>query len=198
MSSHLAQRLDQILPRVTAPDFLSSTGIGNEIACYIFDYPATEELAVRAHIDFLRKRFASHHPELAVLHIDLLETIQRYLEQRNLFAKALEMEGNKGSTGLLRALKSPLAAEKVRDFIAEADQPAEQDLVLMSGVGSVWPMLRAHNLLNCLHTILGSTPLVLFYPGRFDGRTLRLFDQIESADTRPGDRAYYRAFSLLS
>ena len=41
-SSHTLQRLntrlDRILPRITDPAFLSSEGIGNEIACYIFDY----------------------------------------------------------------------------------------------------------------------------------------------------------------
>ncbi|MEZ4281610.1 MAG: DUF1788 domain-containing protein [Myxococcota bacterium] len=35
----------------------------------------------------------------------------------------------------------------------------------ISGVGSVWPMLRAHSLLNCLHTVIGKAPLVMFYPG---------------------------------
>ena len=69
--------------------------------------------------------------------------------------------------------KGPLAAEKVRDFIADEYKPADYDLVLVSGVGSVWPMLRAHSLLNCLHTVMGKTPLVMFYPGRFDGTTLQ-------------------------
>ena len=46
MSATLASRLNQILPRITSADFLSSEGIGNEIACYIFDYPAEDELEV--------------------------------------------------------------------------------------------------------------------------------------------------------
>ena len=50
MSGALPNRLNQILPRVTSEAFLSSEGIGNEIACYIFDYPAEEELQVREHI----------------------------------------------------------------------------------------------------------------------------------------------------
>jgi hypothetical protein len=49
MTTTLANRLNQILPRVTSEDFLSSEGIGNEIACYIFDYPAQRELQVREH-----------------------------------------------------------------------------------------------------------------------------------------------------
>ena len=42
MSDSLTERLNQILARVTSPAFLSGQGIGNEIACYIFDYPASE------------------------------------------------------------------------------------------------------------------------------------------------------------
>ena len=63
MSATLSGRLNQILPRVTSEIFLSSEGIGNEIACYIFDYPAKDELAVREHIEVMMKRFASHHSE---------------------------------------------------------------------------------------------------------------------------------------
>ena len=76
-------------------------------------------------------------------------------------------------------------------------KPADHDLVLLSGVGSVWPMLRAHSLLNCLHTVMGKTPLVMFYPGSFDGTTLRLFGQITTAKSKPGTKPYYRAFTLV-
>ena len=40
----------------------------------------------------------------------------------------------------------------------------------MSGVGIVYPLLRTHTLLNNLHSRMGQTPLVLFYPGRYDRR----------------------------
>ncbi|MBU0735342.1 MAG: DUF1788 domain-containing protein, partial [Proteobacteria bacterium] len=69
-------------------------------------------------------------------------------------------------------------------------QPEEQELVLVSGVGSVWPLVRSHNLLNNLQTVMGQTPLVMFYPGRYDGQALRLFGKIKSNN-------YYRAFKLV-
>ena len=37
---------------------------------------------------------------------------------------------------------------------------------------------------------MGSTPLVLFYPGVYDGQSLRLFGTLE-------DKPYYRAFRLV-
>jgi len=197
MSTTLAGRLNQILPRITSDDFLTSEGIGNEIACYIFDYPAQDELKVREHIELMMHRFASHHSELHILHLNLLEVVLTYLEQRGLLNKALQMQKTKGDIAVLQALKGPLAAEKLRDFIAAEHKPADHDLFLLSGVGSVWPMLRAHSLLNCLHTVMGKTPLVMFYPGSFDGTTLRLFGQIATTASKPGTKPYYRAFILV-
>jgi hypothetical protein len=197
VSASLPSRLDQILPRITSEAFLSSKGIGNEIACYIFDYPADEELRVREHLQMMLERLASHHRELRVLHLNLLEVALAYLERRGLLAKAINMQATRDAAAILSALKGPLAAEKIRDFIAAEYKPADHDLFLLSGVGSVWPMLRAHSLLNCLHTVMGSTPLVMFYPGSFDGTTLRLFGQITTITSKPGTKPYYRAFTLV-
>lgn len=200
MSGDLTERLNQIQPRITSEAFLSSEGIGNEIACYIFDYPARDELRVREHIELMRSHMAIQHSSLRVLHLNLLDVVLAYLNTRGLFEKVLAMHAKKGDAAVLRALKGPLAAEKIRDFIASEHAPADHDLILLSGVGSVWPMLRAHSLLNCLHTVTGTTPLVMFYPGSFDGTTLRLFGRIATSTpnrTGPGTKPYYRAFILV-
>ena len=44
MSDALTDRLNKILPRVVADDFLGGSEIGNEIAFYVFDYPPEDEL----------------------------------------------------------------------------------------------------------------------------------------------------------
>ncbi|MBT3224588.1 MAG: DUF1788 domain-containing protein [Proteobacteria bacterium] len=196
MSDSLSERLAEVLPRITSEAFLSSQGIGNEIACYIFDYPASKELRVREHIEVLLENFSRYHKDKSVLHLDLLDVVVTYLKKRGLFDKTLKMESTKGGAAVLRALKGPLSAEKLRDFIATEYEPTNYDLLLLSGVGSVWPMLRAHSLLNCLHTVVEKTPLVMFYPGSFDGTTLRLFGRITTA-SRPGTKHYYRAFILV-
>ena len=197
MSESLTDRLNQIMPRLTSKSFLSSDGIGNEIACYIFDYSAADELKVRGHIAWMMERFASHHGDLRVLHLNLFDVVIDYLKQRGLFEKALEMQASKGDAGVLKALQGPLAAAKIRDFIGAEHNPHDYDLVLLSGVGSVWPMMRAHSLLNCLHAVMEQTPLVMFYPGTFDDTTLRLFGRIEAGPSGPGSKSYYRAFILL-
>jgi hypothetical protein len=197
MNRTTTQRLEQILPRITEAGFLSSEGIGNEIACYIFDYPSEDELVVREHIQWMTLKLESNHSGIRFLHLNIFDVVLEYLKKRNLLDKSIKMEQAKGDAAVLKALRGPLAAEKIRDYIAETYIPSDYDLVLFSGVGTVWPAVRAHSLLNSLHAILGNTPLVMFYPGSFDGTTLSLFDQIRTHTRTASKQNYYRAFSLI-
>ena len=136
MTTSLDDRLEQVLPRVTSDEFLSGQGIGNEIACYIFDYSPADELVVRKHLGWMVDRLASHHRGLKTLHLDLLDVVTAYLSERGLLEKALHLQVAKGDAAMLSALKGPLGAEKVRDFL-EADSLGYLSLEgLMSSVGS--------------------------------------------------------------
>lgn len=191
MSDVLTERLNQILPTVISDEFLSGSGIGNEIAFYIFDYPPEHELRVREHIHFLLDHIPKQKPGIRLQHINLFDFIVDYLHSRKLLDKALDMQRQKGDEALKKALSGPLHENKLASVFAEIAQPAQHDLVLISGVGSVWPLLRSHALLNNLHPVMGQTPLVLFYPGRYDGQSLRLFGKLKNSN-------YYRAFKLVA
>ncbi|MNC32494.1 hypothetical protein D3C75_808500 [compost metagenome] len=116
--------------------------------------------------------------------------MREYLDQRSFTEKAIQMQQTKGDLALLKALSGPLHMDKFAPFLMEHSAADQHDVVLISGVGSVWPVLRAHNLLNKLHALLGHKPLVLFYPGHYSGQSLALFDRIPSNN-------YYRAFKLV-
>jgi len=190
MTDSLTQRLNEILPKVTSTEFLSGKGLGNEIAFYIFDHPPEAELRVREHIQFLMTHIPKNRPGLRVKHINLFDLVVDHLGERNLLEKSFQMQRDKGGKALEKALRGPLKSEKLVQIFVEVVRPEEQDLVLVSGVGSVWPLVRSHNLLNNLQTVMGQTPLVMFYPGRYDGQALRLFGKIKSNN-------YYRAFKLV-
>lgn len=189
MTDSLTRRLNDILPRITSTGFLTGRGLGNEIAFYIFDYPPEAELRIREHIRFLLAHIPKTRPGLRVEHVNLLDLMVDHLKERNLLHKSFEMQRDRGDTALYKALRGPLKPEKLVKVFVEAARPEEQDLVLVSGVGGVWPLVRSHNLLNNLQTVMGETPLVMFYPGRYDGQALRLFGKIKSDN-------YYRAFRL--
>ena len=184
------ERLNKILPRVVSNDFLKGTGIGNEIAFYIFDYPPEDELRVREHIRFLLEHIPKQRPGLRVKQINLFDFVLDYLKSRNLLDKVIMMQREKGDAAVIKALSGPLDENKIASQFAEVAKPEQHDLVILSGVGSVWPLLRSHTLLNNLHPIMGRTPLVMFYPGRYDGQSLRLFGKLKNAN-------YYRAFKLV-
>ena len=190
MTSDFNERLDKILDRLTSDAFLQGKGLGNEIPFYAFDYPPERELEVRAHILFLLAQIPKRRPGLRFVHINLFELIVRHLKNRGFYEKALVMQQQKGDEATLKALAAPLDAGKLAAVFADEANPADHDLVLVSGVGSAYPLLRTHNLLNNLHHHLGSTPLVLFYPGVYDGQSLRLFGTLQ-------DKPYYRAFRLV-
>jgi len=184
-------RLNKIIPRLTSEELLSNAGLGNEIGFYIFDYPPEKELEVREHIDFILGHLKKKRPDLRVSCINLFLLIIEMLKGRNLLERALTIQKDKGNKELLKAIKGPLGADKIaKEFVTKAD-PENQDLVLISGVGNAWPLLRSHNLLNNLHPYMASTPLVMFYPGIFTGQGLRLFGKLPESN-------YYRAFQLVA
>lgn len=189
MKDSLNDRLNKILPRLTSDDFLSTRGIGNEIAFYIFDYAPEDELLIREHIEFLLVHLPMKRPNLRVAHVNLFDFLIDYLKERNLLEKSFRLQREKGNDGLLKALKGVLHEEKIARRFADTEKPGEHDLVLLSGIGNVYPLLRSHTLLSNLHAIMGGTPLVMFYPGRYDRQTLRLFGIKETN--------YYRAFKLI-
>lgn len=191
------ERLNLIGPRISSPEFRAQRGIGNEIACYIFDYPPEDELEVRAHLPALLKQLRSGGADDSILHLDLFDVVLEYLEHRKLLNQAMKMQGAKPDADLLKALRGALSVERLRDHIQAKHELTSRDMVLMSGVGRVWPMVRMHSLLNALHVAMGTTPLLLFYPGCFDGTSLRLFGDVEQESTTPNPKPYYRAFTLV-
>ena len=191
MKLSLEERLNQILPRITSRDFLDSKGLGNEIGFWIFDYPPEREMEVR---DFLSSTVfpALSKPNANVRFdvINLLDMVVELLQERNLLDKAIALQQTKGDEGVLPALRSVLKEDKLAQKIASKFDVASLDLLVLTGVGAVYPMLRTHTLLSALHPIMGKTPLLMFFPGKYDGHSLRLFNVL-------GEDHYYRAFRLV-
>ncbi|MDI5934663.1 DUF1788 domain-containing protein [Halomonas sp. M4R5S39] len=186
----MKDRLNQIAEKITSEAFLSGQGLGNEIGFWIFDYSPEHELQVREYLTFLEGVLARQHSDLTVDHVNLLRVLRDYLQERGFLDKAIAMQQTKGDAALLKALRGPLHMDKFAPFLIRHALSDDPDIILLSGVGSVWPVMRAHSLLNALHGRLGHKPLVLFYPGSYDGQSLTLFNQIAS-------NHYYRAFSLV-
>ncbi|HCJ1069246.1 TPA: DUF1788 domain-containing protein [Legionella pneumophila] len=181
-------RLDLILERIECPKFLKNDGLGNEIGFWIFDYPAKYELIVREHLEYLTDKLLKRRYHFA--NINIFKVMIDMLESRGLFDRACVREKQIGTDELIKTLAGPLSQQKIAKFIEDKYQPTQFEFVLLSGLGSAWPLVRGHELLSALQDVMSSTPLILFYPGQYSGRELHPFGIIESKN-------YYRAFKLV-
>lgn len=194
MTATFEDRLNQILPKITSDSFLAAEGVGKDIPYFIFEYPPENEIAVRHHILFLLDHIPKQKPGLRVVHVNLFDFIIQHLKDRGLLDKSIEMEKTKGKDHLRKHLERILHPQKIAPLIAELIHPDKTDLVLISGVGNMWPFLKASGILNNLHKFTGMTPVVMFYPGSYDQTSFRLFGKVRDKEKQD---SYYRAFRLI-
>jgi len=92
----------------------------------------------------------------------------------------------------LKPIKNTLRLTQKNDLVVEyiRKRVAANDIVFLTGVGKVWPIIRSHTVLNVLHSVIDNAPLIMFYPGTYSGQDLHLFEEIS-------DQNYYRAFKLI-
>ena len=183
------QRLKALVTELQSPRLLKNQGNGNEIGYYIFDYDAEHEPIVQQFILELQPKLAVSQPPLNSIEINLYRVILKILEDRNLLQRAFDLEAKKGNTDLAKTIKPVVRPDKVVEKIQELVQ-GNEDLIFITGVGASWPIMRSHTILNNLHPVLDRTPVVMFFPGSYDGQELRLFDTFK-------DDNYYRAFPLI-
>ena len=94
------------------------------------------------------------------------------------------------AVAVFASLQGVLNQEKLAQRIVSLHNPDELDMMIFTGVGAAYPLVRSHTLLNALHPLMKNTPLLMFFPGRYDGYSLRLFNKLT-------DKHYYRAFRLV-
>jgi hypothetical protein len=191
MALTFEERLNQILPKISSVEFLNSKGLGNEIGFWIFDYPPEREMEMR---DFLTRTVLTSlnksQPPIRAGVINLFDLVIGLLQERKLLDKAIEMQRTKGDEAVMAALRPVLKEDKLAQKVVTLVDLDHIDILILWGVGSAYPMLRTHTLLSALHPLMGRTPLLMFYPGRYDGYSLRLFNKLS-------EDHYYRAFRLV-
>jgi len=185
-------RLDEIMQRITKKSFRENTGLGNEVGYYIFDYEPKYEMLVRDYVQFLKQKINGGDYDFTIKEFDLYEIMLELLESKGYLEKNLKMEQEKGSEFVFNATKKALRLTEKNDLIIQyiRDRVEKDNVVFITGVGKVWPIIRSHTVLNNLHQVLDEVPVVMFFPGVYDGLELVLFEEIK-------DDNYYRAFKLV-
>lgn len=189
-----AQNLEDDFARLRAklsdPTFLSNKGIGNEVGFFIFPYDAAREDEVRARtVDLVHLSEEGKLP-CRIVHRDLWDVFLAICERRRILDKVPHLERRRGSHALLDRLQKIATPEAFVQAMDYTPHNPGRDVLLVSGVGKVYPIVRAHSVLENAQHVFADVPVVLLYPGKYDGAQLHLFNSIS-------DGNYYRAFNLL-
>ncbi len=128
--------------------------------------------------------------------IDLLKAREGSSPDTNLWDEILAIESEVEKDSLLELLQNVLGIEDyLIPAIGERLRQAEFDVLLLSGIGEVFPHIRSHNVLNNLQSTAKDKPTVIYFPGEYrhsleQGASLELFGLLH-------DDKYYRAFNIF-
>lgn len=187
----LIERFSLIETKLSDAQLLLNLGKANELPFFIFDYDPKNELLVRDEVIKLKKNNSN------IQEFDLFEIIVKLLKDEGYLETVKEYETQYDSEILLSQLFQPfLSLEEddnpvIRYFIDNVIDDGNH-IILITGVGKAYPIIRSHTILNKLQPIVKNDPVVMMYPGRYDLNNtmcLRLFERL-------GDDNYYRAFPL--
>ena len=188
----LEERLNKAEAIIKKPSFRQNKGLGNEVGYYIFDYPPEQELLVRERVEYIRKKNEQSDDEYRIVVFDLYEIIIEILKEKGYLEKCYEFEKKRGFDRITKAVGNMLRITAKDSLIVNyiRERTPEKAIVFLVGIGKCYPILRSHTVLNNLHQVIDNVPVVMFYPGKYDGQELILFGEIK-------DDNYYRAFKLV-
>lgn len=178
--------LSKVSARLSEESFLTNRGLSNEVGIHVFCYDPKDELTVRAYFESLKSK--SDVP-YRLVERDLYKIFLELCEDKHIMNSIPNMEERKGKEYLSEQLQKVATPEA---FVEKMKyKPHEKgDVLLISGVGKVYPFMRSHKILDNIQHIFSDIPVLMLYPGTFNGQDLDLFGKFL-------DGHYYRAFNLL-
>ncbi|AZN77542.1 DUF1788 domain-containing protein [Lactobacillus acidophilus] len=179
------------------PKFQHNEGLSNEVGYYIFDYPADQERLVQKNIKKLQE--SSTAQEVNLVNFDMYKVMIDLLKDQEKYTGTdpipilEDIEAKQGMPVLIEQINNILEMSENDNLIVQYIQKNIQYYtkceIFLTGIGKVYPILRAHKILNTMHQVIDKFPVVMFYPGDYDELSLRAFGEIK-------DQNYYRAFKI--
>lgn len=188
----LNERFDKAELIFEKPSFRENKGLGNEVGYYIFDYAPCDELKVRERIEYIQHKNMSTKSDHKIIAFDLYEIMIEILKSKGYLEKCYDLEKKKGFQKISTAIANLLRVNATDGLVVEyiKTRIPKDAIVFITGIGKCYPIIRSHTILNNLHQGIDNVPIVMFYPGKYDGQELVLFGEIK-------DDNYYRAFKLV-
>ncbi len=185
---------DRLLEIMSGELFLKKRGLANELPYFILPYDPKLEIEATGVRKLLLRRLAER--SVSVLDVNLYDVCKSILEERGLWDRLLERETEIDKGAFLETLQSVLDPQKyLVPAIVSLVNKARPSLLILSGVGEVFPYVRSHALLTNLQSAAGDQLTVMFFPGDYtfspaSGATLNIFGLKQ-------DDRFYRAINIL-
>jgi hypothetical protein len=185
------ERLDTFRTKMASVQNLNENKTAGDMKFYIFDYDPKDEIRVREETS----KAVRANPEIVLF--DLYDMMVEIINNHGYFDTIQQMEQDYDKSLLLEEVFQPLMAfeQSENDMMSLFKNGVPDDgthIVMITGVGKVYPVIRSHTILNNLHSVFKKNPVVMLYPGTFSVRKghLKLFDRLD-------DDNYYRAFPII-
>ncbi len=187
--NELEERLDRLKEEIQKEEFLEGKGLSNEVNIRIFCYAPEEEMLIRHFTaqllaDSARGALACH-----LIEYNLYDFFLSICEDKRILKAIPSMEEKKGKEFLQKQL-ARVADNKAFVEKMKYEPQRTGDVLLITGVGDAFPFIRVHDLLNAMQPEFPDVPILVLYPGVYDGRSLQLFGKLEK-------NSYYRAFNEI-
>jgi len=191
MGITLSQRIAELKSQLSSVNNLNKNKTAGDMKFFIFDYDPKEELRIRDEIAKIKSANAE------IILFDLYVMMIDIIQENGYFDTIKAMEREYDKSLLLQEVFQPMLAleqtgNAILDRFANTIADDGTHIVLITGVGKSFPIIRSHTILNNLQSIFKKNPVVMIYPGRFSARKghLKLFDRLD-------DDNYYRAFPII-
>lgn len=175
---------------VSQERFLKMEGLSGEIPFWIAPYDVRAENQVNSEIVNLVRKL--HNDGIKALCVDLFELSCELVDEHIVLEEMFALEQSMEKQFFIDALQSTINIhERFIPAISERIEAESPSMLLIKGVGRVFPFIRSHIVLNNLQSAVKNIPTLMFFPGEYSGKSLKLFDLLV-------DDNYYRANNIFS
>lgn len=187
----LKKKFQDLREKIQTQSFQENRGLSNEVGYYIFDYDPEKELYVRGEIGDIIRQEKAAPTGVTIQVFDLFTIMLTIVDQFGYRAAFIDLEKSNGITQVIDWMNNIMEMNEehnlVVQYISDHLNKDGPTIVFITGVGQVYPIIRAHKVLNTMTQVIDQIPVMMFYPGNYNSVRLQAFGELQEDN-------YYRAF----
>lgn len=187
------EKLEHLREKIRTSDFQHSRGLSNEVSYYILAYDPQDEPMVVEDIDNMKNQLNRETVGVDIVEFNVYQIMWELIDQMGIREAVISMEAEDGIDYLAEQLNNAFEMTESNNKFVQYMQDKLADktdvVVFVTGLGQIYPLIRAHKILNTMHQIISDIPVVLFYPGKYDSLSFSMFGEAKEDN-------YYRAFQI--